>query len=201
MELVVKPLYKLNLIIQLPTKNFICANLFFMFDPHYTRYSNRRKYQKKGQIIQARRVEIPRTIEQSLVPLYKEYFTKNYIQTYVPPQDHLMPPFYFEGPSYKFKNFNGRYTIQPNQTLLYIITSDNYYNINFVINISQNPNSFVLTGAMIENLPRTISLINQDGEIIFNLSANKIDDTEGFYPILQLPERLDVILNDFEPET
>ncbi len=48
-----------------------------MFDPHGTRRSDRRYYTRKGQILQASRVNIQPIIEQRLVPVYKQYIVNN----------------------------------------------------------------------------------------------------------------------------
>lgn len=48
-----------------------------MFDPHRTRRSDRRYYTRKGQVLQASRVNVNPTIDQRLVPIYKNYLIKN----------------------------------------------------------------------------------------------------------------------------
>lgn len=48
-----------------------------MFDPHHTRYSNRKYYTRKGQVIQAKRIDNPVGVEDRLVPMYKNYLLKN----------------------------------------------------------------------------------------------------------------------------
>lgn len=48
-----------------------------MFDPHRTRRSERRYYTRKGQVLQASRVNVNPTIDQRLVPIYKNYIIKN----------------------------------------------------------------------------------------------------------------------------
>lgn len=48
-----------------------------MFDPHRTRRSDRRFYTRKGQVLQASRVNVNPTIDQRLVPIYKNYLLKN----------------------------------------------------------------------------------------------------------------------------
>lgn len=52
-----------------------------MFDPHRTRRSDRRYYTRKGQVIQASRVNVNPTIDQRLVPIYKNYILKNNLLT------------------------------------------------------------------------------------------------------------------------
>lgn len=48
-----------------------------MFDPHRTRRSDYRYYTRKGQVLQASRVNVNPTIDQRLVPIYKKYLLKN----------------------------------------------------------------------------------------------------------------------------
>lgn len=48
-----------------------------MFDPHRTRSSNKRYYTRKGQVLQASRVNTQPIIEQRLVPVYKNYLIRN----------------------------------------------------------------------------------------------------------------------------
>lgn len=52
-----------------------------MFDPHRTRRSDRRYYTRKGQVLQASRVNVNPTIDQRLVPIYKNYIIKNNLLT------------------------------------------------------------------------------------------------------------------------
>lgn len=55
-----------------------------MFDPHRTRRSDRRYYTRKGQVIQANRVNVAPIIEQRLVPIYRDYLIKNSLLPSVP---------------------------------------------------------------------------------------------------------------------
>nr|QYM90075.1 Cap [Po-Circo-like virus] len=48
-----------------------------MFDPHRTRRSDRRYYTRKGQVIQASRVDVQPIIDQRLVPVYKKFLIAN----------------------------------------------------------------------------------------------------------------------------
>lgn len=52
-----------------------------MFDPHHTRYNDRRYYTRKGQIIQAKKVDPPFTIESHKIEAYKKYIVKNHLIT------------------------------------------------------------------------------------------------------------------------
>lgn len=56
-----------------------------MFDPHRTRRSDYRYYTRKGQVLQASRVNVNPTIDQRLVPIYKNYLLKNNLITVPPP--------------------------------------------------------------------------------------------------------------------
>lgn len=60
-----------------------------MFDPHRTRRSDRRYYTRKGQVLQASRVNVNPTIDQRLVPIYKNYILKNNLVNPPPPS----PPY------------------------------------------------------------------------------------------------------------
>lgn len=53
-----------------------------MFDPHRTRRSDSRYYTRKGQILQASRVNTNPVIDQRLVPIYRNFIIKN----------NLLPP-------------------------------------------------------------------------------------------------------------
>lgn len=48
-----------------------------MFDPHRTRRYDKRYYTRKGQVIQASRVNTKPIIDQRLVPVYKDHIIKN----------------------------------------------------------------------------------------------------------------------------
>ena len=56
-----------------------------MFDPHRTRRSNSRYFTRKGQVIQASRVDVSPVIDQRLVPLYQNYIVKNGLLDPPPP--------------------------------------------------------------------------------------------------------------------
>lgn len=53
-----------------------------MFDPHRTRRSDSRYFTRKGQVLQASRVNVNPVIDQRLVPIYRNYLIKN----------NLLPP-------------------------------------------------------------------------------------------------------------
>lgn len=48
-----------------------------MFDPHRTRRNDRRFYTKKGQVLQAKNLNAPFTIEQNKINAYKNYLIQN----------------------------------------------------------------------------------------------------------------------------
>lgn len=52
-----------------------------MFDPHRTRWNDRRYYTRKGQVLQAKKTEVPYLIEPNRVDAYKRYILKNHIVT------------------------------------------------------------------------------------------------------------------------
>ena len=56
-----------------------------MFDPHRTRRNDRRYYTRKGQVIQARNISVPFTIDRSKVDAYKEYIIQNNLISSSPP--------------------------------------------------------------------------------------------------------------------
>lgn len=70
-----------------------------MFDPHHTRYSNRKYYTRKGQVIQAKRIDNPVGIEDRLVPMYKKYLLKNKLVTSddLPQKPYLLDEVYYSG--------------------------------------------------------------------------------------------------------
>ena len=55
-----------------------------MFDPHRTRRNDRRYYTRKGQVLQAKRTEVPFSIEPNKVDAYKEYIIKNNLFSFPP---------------------------------------------------------------------------------------------------------------------
>lgn len=61
-----------------------------MFDPHRTRRSDSRYFTRKGQVLQASRVNTNPVIDQRLVPIYKNYILKNGLIKNPPPP--LPPP-------------------------------------------------------------------------------------------------------------
>lgn len=56
-----------------------------MFDPHRTRRSDSRYFTRKGQVLQASRVNTNPVIDQRLVPIYKNYLIKNNLLKQPPP--------------------------------------------------------------------------------------------------------------------
>lgn len=56
-----------------------------MFDPHRTRRSDRRYYTRKGQVLQASRVNTQPIIDQRLVQVYKRYLIANALAYDSPP--------------------------------------------------------------------------------------------------------------------
>lgn len=56
-----------------------------MFDPHRTRRSDKRYYTRKGQVIQAGKVNTKPIIDQRLVPVYKNYLITNNLISPPPP--------------------------------------------------------------------------------------------------------------------
>lgn len=55
-----------------------------MFDPHRTRRNDRRYYTRKGQVLQAKRTDVPFSIEPNKVAAYKEYIIKNNLISFTP---------------------------------------------------------------------------------------------------------------------
>lgn len=62
-----------------------------MFDPHRTRRSDRRYYTRKGQVLQASRVNTQPIIEQRLVDVYKNYLVSNGLTYADPPPVPISP--------------------------------------------------------------------------------------------------------------
>lgn len=89
-----------------------------MFDPHRTRRSDYRYFTRKGQVLQASRVNTQPVIDQRLVPIYKQYLLNNALISPNP----IFVPFKITG----FRIDDVRYTIEsPYYTDLTV-------NINFV---------------------------------------------------------------------
>lgn len=63
-----------------------------MFDPHRTRRSDSRYFTRKGQVIQASRVNTNPVIDQKLVPIYKNYILKNGLIPKAPPPPAPIKP-------------------------------------------------------------------------------------------------------------
>ena len=63
-----------------------------MFDPHRTRRSDYRYYTRKGQVLQASRVNVNPVIDQRLVPIYKNYLLKNNLVNSTPQPPPPTPP-------------------------------------------------------------------------------------------------------------
>lgn len=57
-----------------------------MYDPHHLRRNDRRYYTRKGQIIQAKAVNPPFTIEPNKVETYRQYILRNKLNTPPPPR-------------------------------------------------------------------------------------------------------------------
>lgn len=74
-----------------------------MFDPHRTRRSDRRYYTRKGQVLQASRVNTQPVIEQRLVPVYKQYLINNNL---VPKEPSPFPPIKIIGVRVGTKDYN-----------------------------------------------------------------------------------------------
>ena len=75
-------------------------SFLLMFDPHRTRYNDRRYFTKKGQIIQAKKVNPPFSIENDKINAYKSYIIRNkLIEAPIPDVD-----------SFKFSILNGGLT-------------------------------------------------------------------------------------------
>lgn len=62
-----------------------------MFDPHRTRRSDKRYYTRKGQVLQASRVNTQPIIEQRLVPVYQNYLISNGLLPPRPPPGPTEP--------------------------------------------------------------------------------------------------------------
>lgn len=89
-----------------------------MFDPHRTRRSNRRYFTRKGQVLQANRVDTSPVIDQRLVPVYRNYLIQNglaYSQPPVPPPPPQKYPYTITSVSIGTGKFNiSQFTSRPN---------------------------------------------------------------------------------------
>lgn len=96
-------------------------SFFIMFDPHRTRRNDRRYYTRKGQVIQASRVDVNPIIDQRLVPIYKNYIIKNGIlKSDAPPSPS--PSNIIDGIIFKNSSNDNRYLSFPNFDLSYATT-------------------------------------------------------------------------------
>lgn len=100
-----------------------------MFDPHRTRRSDRRYYTRKGQVLQASRVNVNPTIDQRLVPIYKNYLIKNNLLTVPPPP--TPPP-----QSQKIKPVGIVVTHQPTKETIYYPFTEFTFSTEETININ-----------------------------------------------------------------
>lgn len=200
MVLVVKQLSKLNSIIPLPTKkSFSALFLIFMFDPHRTRRLYNRKYQKRGQIIQAKKVEIPRTIDQQLIPLYQDYFKKNYIEGFVPSQNFTMPPFYIDTLDKSLHTYNGQYSIPAQSSVVFVIPDDQNLNIYCLDNKTSQSLSIEVNGYYLFPDRDDIPFLNAKGQLIFALYQNDITSgAELQYPTISIPNTPGILLNEIQ---
>lgn len=168
-----------------------------MFDPHNLRTNRYRRYQKRGQIIQARKVEIPRTIEHSLIPLYKEYFTKNYITGYVPDQDLNIPPFYIQSTIDKLTPNDGSFNLTAGMSVIYIVETEETIDLYIANNKSSQTIVFEFTGYYIWPQSKVIHFLNKEGSRIFTLYWNDMyDSTEIDNPTISFPKQPGLILNE-----
>ena len=91
-----------------------------MFDPHRTRRSDRRYFTRKGQVLQASRVNTKPVIEQRLVPVYQDYLELNgfvNIPRPVDPFSRKVIGISFNNVKYPFSEMNK--TTDPSVTLTY----------------------------------------------------------------------------------
>lgn len=111
-----------------------------MYDPHHLRRNDRRFFTRKGQVIQAKNISAPFTIERNKVGAYKEYILKNHLVS----QDEL-GVVYLTGVSIYYNTlyqstipFNQfSYTNNP-------MTLDLGEGLHTIIKISQNSDSYTL---------------------------------------------------------
>lgn len=74
-----------------------------MFDPHRTRRSDSRYFTRKGQVLQASRVNVNPVIDQRLVPIYRNYLIKNNL---LPPPDVPASPIEIGGVYIQYDSTN-----------------------------------------------------------------------------------------------
>lgn len=172
-----------------------------MFDPHYTRSNHNRRYQKRGQIIQAKKVQIPRTIEQDLIPLYQEYFIKNYIPGFTPPQFPISS-FYIKDASTKLHSHSGSLSIPSRHSVLAIADTGQNINIYFIHNLDPqgDPISISLNGVYYETTEASIPFVTPNNEVILSLSSNDVYVDSEIYPLLTIPSRPNLVLNQIDSE-
>lgn len=173
-----------------------------MFDPQYTRRSNRKFYTRKGQIIQAKKVEIPRTIEGELIPLYIEYFKKNHITGYIPPSPSstgLLPPFYIQSKTTKLITFNGSYELQPEEAIFTIEHRTSEIICRPLYNVTKSPIQITINGYYCKPSPPDFPFINEAGETIIFISFYFVtESSEIDLSSITIPSRPGIILNDIQ---
>lgn len=172
-----------------------------MFDPQYTRRSNRRFYTRKGQVIQAKATDSPVVIEQRLIPIYQEYFRKNSIEI-SPPQPPTIPPFYILSPTSKLKPNEGSFTIPLQANMILITIEGQEIKIFYLYNNSGDAIETTLNGVYIQTPATPIPFINEQGDTIFELfPENLVSQTEPVDPTMIIPNTPGLILNEIESST
>ena len=153
-----------------------------MFDPHRTRRSDSRYFTRKGQVLQASRVNVNPIIDQRLVPYYRDYINKN-ITTAPPP-----PSFGITGVSYgdniiKFSDMEKN--TEPTKTYTY---RPQYSSVAIIFYIDTFGNSYVkyifVTGG--STVTETIENISE--------SYSYMDRTINLHPVVDSQTKL----NDVE---
>lgn len=128
-----------------------------MFDPHRIRRSDRRYYTRKGQILQASRVDVQPIIDQRLVPVYQKYLQANNLLPVrqIPPEPVPVTGVLFGEYNYSFNQRN----TEPTANIT--IRGDPSYGSYYAI-IHQDPsnNYYFQVGTVPRNTTRTITIEN-----------------------------------------
>lgn len=165
------------------------------YDPYRTRQNHQRKYTRKGQVLQAKLVDQPRTIDRTSLRMYRDFFLQNPQYGLAPSSTSSFSPYKVTGIHvnianqfnfhYKWSQFDKETTVTDEDFISftvsmytnslifsYIITPSGFYINSFGINNTSSNNlqvSLYVPGEIIQTKPITVH------SKIFNMP------TPGFY--------------------
>lgn len=144
-----------------------------MFDPHRTRRNESRYYTRKGQVLQASRVNVQPVIEHRLVPIYRNFLINNGL-VYDTPQPGPIQPISISGVSidheiYLFSNMTK--STEPTVNLSY--TAQGYRKIIIVFYKDTNGNHYLEVSHLDEDHTYT-KTINNNAACYFLAISNTL---------------------------